>query len=246
MKLKNKTVAITGVTGGMGRELVRALDKEGVKFILISKTEAELENLSKTLKNKNNKYFACDFTKQEDVLGLCSDINKEFESVDVLINLAGIGIYKPLEEASLEEWNNSLNIGVTASFILTKGIIGLLKRSKDSLVVNLSSGAGVIPMAGRSLYCTMKFALRGLTLSLAEEFKRTKPSFCLITLGSVLTSFGPMSLEEKKEKELRGTAYFTPEWVPTKLVEIIKDDNRKVEYTMYPGDYSFGWQKNPQ
>jgi len=246
MDLKDKVVVVTGATGGIGRELVKELDKEGVVFVLISKSEGELTNLLKTLKGKDNTYLVCDFSKQEEVVKLSEVIKSKLESIDILINLAGIGVYKPIEEVTLEDWNNSLNIGLTSPFILTKGIIELLKKNKDSLVLNMGSGAGVIPMAGRSTYCSMKFGLRGLTLSLAEEFKRTKPSFCLITLGSTLTSFGPMSLEEKKENQLKGMAYFTPEWVAKKLVGIIKDDNREVEYTIYPGDYGFGWWKKPQ
>jgi len=246
MNIQNKTVLITGATGGIGREVIKELDKEGVKFVLISKSEGELQNLLKTLKGKDNIYFTCDLSKQEEVTKLSEKIKSKFDFIDILINLAGIGVYKPIEDVTLDDWNNSLNIGLTAPFILTKQIIELLKKNKDSLVLNMGSGAGVIPMAGRSPYCSMKFGLRGLTLSLAEEFKRTKPSFCLITLGSTLTSFGPMSLEEKKENQVKGMAYFTPKWVAKKLVEIIKDDKREVEYTIYPGDYGFGWWKKPQ
>lgn len=246
MDLKNKVVVITGATGGIGRKLVKELDKEGARFVLVSKSEEELQNLLKTLNGKDNTYYVCDLSIQEEVVKLAKEIKSKFEYVDILINLAGIGIYKPIEEVSLDDWNSSLNIGLTAPFILTKNIIELLKKNKDSLVLNMGSGAGVIPMAGRSTYCSMKFGLRGLTLSLAEEFKRTKPSFCLITLGSTLTSFGPMSLEEKKENQLKGMAYFTPEWVAKKLAEIIKNDKREIEYTIYPGDYGFGWWKKPQ
>jgi short-subunit dehydrogenase len=113
-----------------------------------------------------------------------------------------------------------------------------------SLVLSIGSGAGVIPMRGRAAYCTSKFGLRGLMLTLAEEYQGQEPKFCLITLGSTMTSFGPLSIEEKKEKQKNGSPYFTPEWVADKLVEIIKDDNREVEYTLYPGDYGLGtWQK---
>lgn len=79
---------------------------------------------------------------------------------------------------------------------------------------------------------------------MAEEFKNTKTHFCLITLGSTLTSFGPMSLEEKKKEMDSGKAYFTPDWVAKKLIEIIKNDDREGEYTLYPGDYGLEtWEK---
>ena len=237
MELKNKIAVVTGATGGIGRELVKELDKEGVKLLIISKSESELQNLLKELNGKGHSYLVCDFSIQEEVVKLGDTISKEYPAIDLLANVAGVGIYKPLEELSLEDWNKSLDIGVTAPFILTKAIIASLKNAKDSLVLNIGSGAGVIPFAGRSAYSAMKFAMRGFTLSLAEEFKHSNPTFCLITLGSTLTSFGPMSFEEKKREMESGKAYFTPDWVAKKLVEIIKDDKREVEYTLYPSEY---------
>ena len=92
-----------------------------------------------------------------------------------------------------------------------------------------------------------EFALRGFTLSLSEEYKRIgNPKFCLITLGSTLTSFGPMNFGDKKEEMEKGKAYFTPNWVTQKLTEIIKDDKREIEYTLYPGEYGLGEWKKPE
>jgi len=148
---------------------------------------------------------------------------------------------------SLEDWNKSLNVNLNSVFIITKELISLISESKDSLILNLGSGSSIIPIASRSAYCTSKFALRGLTLSLAEEYKRIgNPKFCLITLGSTLTSFGPMSFEEKKLDMEKGKAYFTPDWVGKKLVEIIKDNDREVEYTLHPADYGLGKWKYPE
>ncbi|WKZ26001.1 MAG: SDR family NAD(P)-dependent oxidoreductase [bacterium] len=245
MKLKNKVIVITGATGGIGREIVKRLDNEGATLILVSRTETELSNLLKSLENKESKYYVSDFSDQEKTVKTAKEIQSDFSKIDVLINATGIGIYKPIELATLDEWNKTINIGLTSTFVFIKELMPSLNTSEDSLVLTIGSGAGVIPMSGRSLYCAMKFGLRGFILSLAEEFKRIgNPKFCLITLGSTLTSFGPMSFEEKKKDMESGKAYFTPEWVGDKLVEIIKDTDREVEYTLYPGDYGFGeWNK---
>jgi len=244
MNLKDKTVVVTGATGGIGRELVGNLDKEGVRLILVSKTESELQNLLSKLERKENKCYPCDLSNQKETEALAKKISAEAGKVDILINAAGIGIYKAIEETTLDDWNASMNINVSAHFILIKGLAEILKRSENSLVLSIGSGAGVIPMAGRSIYCATKFAVRGLTLSLAEEFRGSNTHFCLITLGSTLTSFGPMSFKEKKKDMESGKAYFTPDWVAKKLVEIMKDDNRDIEYTLYPADYGLGrWEK---
>lgn len=242
MNLKSKNIIITGATGGIGRELVQKLDSEEANLILISRSESELENLSKNLKSASE-YFVCDFSNQKEVEILAKQIYKKYKNIDVLVNAAGIGIYKSLSDETLDEWNISMNINVASHFILVKGLLKNLKKSKGSLVLSIGSGAGVIPMAGRSLYCTSKFAVRGLILSLAEEFKKTSMDFCLITLGSTLTSFGPMSYQDKKNDMEKGRkAYFTPEWVAEKLVSIIKDDDRRFEYTLFPSHYASDWK----
>lgn len=247
MNLKDKVAVVVGATGGIGREIVESLDKEGANLILVSKTENELQNLLKTLDGKDHSYYICDLSNEDETAKVAKKIANDFSAIDVLINAAGIGIYKPLEELTLDDLNLSININTTSVFLFIKYLISNLEKSKVSLVLNIGSGAGVIPMSERSVYCTSKFAVRGMTLSLAEEYKRIgNPKFCLITLGSTLTSFGPMSFEDKKTEMEKGKAYFTPDWVGKKLTEIIKDDNREVEYTLYPGDYGFGEWKKPK
>lgn len=245
MDLSGKTIAVTGATGGIGRELVKVLDSENSSLILISKTESELQNLIKGLNGKNHKYYVCNLEEELSISKCTTKIIEENKSVDVLIHCAGIGIYKPVEELTSDDWNKSVAINVTANFLITKKLLPVISKSEEGLILSMGSGAGVIPMAGRSVYSATKFALRGFVLSLVEEFKRVgNPKFCLITLGSTLTSFGPLSFEKKKEEMENGKAYFTPEWVGKKLVEIIKTEKRESEYTLYPGDYSFGeWQK---
>ncbi|OGK09105.1 hypothetical protein A2767_04815 [Candidatus Roizmanbacteria bacterium RIFCSPHIGHO2_01_FULL_35_10] len=240
MELKNKVIAITGAKGGIGETLVSLLEKEKTELILINK-KFEKEN-------KRHKYFECDLANRKEILNLTKKLKENFTSIDLLINIAGIGVYKSIEEATIAEWDESFSVNVTAPFILTKELLPLLQKSSDSLVVNIGSGAGVIPMKNRSLYCSTKFAMRGMTLSLAEEFKDRNPKFCLITLGSTLTPFGigkALTLEEKVKAHQKGAAYFTTEWVANKLIEIIKDKNRKTEIVLYPGDYGFGTWKKP-
>lgn len=242
MNLQNKNIVITGATGGICRELIKNLDPEGANLILISKSADELKTQASQL-NSQSDIFACDFTKPSEIESLAKQISKKYKKIDVLVNAAGIGIYKSLEDETLDEWQNSLSINVTSQFLMSKYLIKNLKKAKGSVVINIGSGAGVIPMSGRSIYCATKFAVRGLTLSLAEEFRRTSVEFCLITLGSVLTSFGPMSFDEKKSEMEKGKkAYFTPDWVAKKLISIMKDDDRRSEYTLFPSNYVAEWK----
>lgn len=244
-RMRTKVAVVTGATGGIGRAIIEELDKEGFTCVLIGKHEKELQTLQKSLKTRGSKYYICDFSKVNEVIEAGKEILKDFDTVDVLLNVAGIGVYKPIEEVTVKEWEDSYAIGNTSPYFLTKTLLPSLSKSDLSLVINIGSGMGVMPAGGRSVYSSMKFALRGQTLSLAKEFERSKPNFVLMTLGSVLTAFGPMSLEEKKnEMETGGKGYLTPEYVAKKILEVIKDKNREDEYTVYSADYAREWQKN--
>lgn len=243
MNLKGKLVIITGASGGIGCALSRELIKEGAALILISKSPDSSNKLKKEFGDVHKYYFA-DLSSQNEVKNLVTKILADTASVDILINCAGIGIYKPFVDLTSDEFNYSLDLNLKSPFLLTKGLLSKLQKSNISLVMNIGSGAGVIPMRNRSAYCTSKFALRGLTLSLAEEYKDELPRFCLITLGSTITDFAGVSKAEKEKQAKEGRAYFPVEWVAKKLVEIIKSEDRETEYILYPGDYGFGeWTK---
>lgn len=244
MELKDKTVVIVGATGGIGSVLTQLLDKEGANLLLVSKSEDKLKNLIKKLNGKHQ-YFVCDLTDNRQIVKTIENIKQSVDNISVLVNTAGIGVYKDIESVGDTDWNDSYKINVSAPFLLIRDLLPLLQKDASSLVLNIGSGAGTIPMKGRSVYCSTKFALRGFTLSLAEEFKDKNPFFCLITLGSTITNFGNMTVAEKEKEHAKGKAYFFVEWVANKLTEIIRNDTRETEITLFPGDYGFGTWKKP-
>lgn len=243
MNLEGKIAVITGATGGIGLEIVRELDRGGVRCVLISRTEDKLKDLFLTLKTPHGKYYACDFGNTSEVVKLAKTILSDVKHVDILINAVGVGVYSSIEDVTEEDWDTTFDIGVKSPYFLIKNLAAGMLGEEESLVLNIGSGAGVMPMAGRSVYSASKFALRGMTLSLAQEFKGTNTRFSLMTLGSTLTEFGPLSLEDKKSEMDSGKAYFTPEWVAKKVSEIIKEKEIKDEYTFFPSDYKEGWAK---
>ena len=220
-----KNAVVIGGNGGVGSELVNALKNKGYNVVSITRTE-------------------CDLTNYKQIKKSISKIKKDFKNIGLLVNAAGIATYKNLTEVSDEDLQNSFMVNTITPAIFIRELAPLM-NGKDSLVLNIGSGAGVIPMKGRSAYCATKYALRGLTLSLAEEYEGRSPKFCLITLGSTLTNFGPMTIEEKKKEFEKGKAYFPVEFVVEKLIGIIMNDKRENEITLFPGNHGFGTWKKP-
>jgi len=222
-----KTAVVIGSTGGIGSELVQALEHDGFKVLGVSKSGD----------------IKCDLTDLNQTHSAITSIIESTEKIDLLVNAAGIATYKNLIDVTDQDIQDAFMVNTIAPAIFIREL--LPKMNSGSLVLNIGSGAGTIPMRGRTIYCATKYALRGLSLSLNEEYKDKSPKFCLITLGSTLTDFGNMSIEEKKAEFTKGKAYFPVDFVVSKLMEIIHNSKPDNEIVLFPGDYGFGEWKKP-
>ena len=222
-----KTAVVIGSTGGIGSELVRSLENDGYSVFGVSKSGD----------------IKCDLTDFKQIHSSITSIKESVEQIDLLINAAGVATYKNLSDVTDQDIQDAFMVNTIAPAIFIRELLPIM--AADSLVLNIGSGAGTIPMRGRTIYCATKYALRGLSLSLNEEYKDKSPKFCLITLGSTLTDFGNMSIVEKKAEFAKGKAYFPVDFVINKLMEVIHNPNPDNEIVLFPGDYGFGEWKKP-
>lgn len=224
MDLAKKNILITGAAGGIGTAFAKELGSRGANLILTDLKGSELENLLGSLSGDTHKTYAVDFTVQSQIFDFVEKINSEYKNIDILINNAGIGVYKKLEEIEPEEWYNSFDINIHAPFILTKLLLPKLKTSENPIVINIGSVCGVEPKGCRVAYNSTKFALRGLSLSLVNEFKDSDLQVSLLTLGSVMTEFGPTTIEERKKMEAEGKDYLDPDFIASVIADKIQKD----------------------
>jgi short-subunit dehydrogenase len=238
VKLKGKKAVVIGASGGIGRVLSMALAMEGTEVFLVARRKNILNALKNKIKDKggNSHTITADVTKKSGVAKVLRILKKQ-KRVDVLIHAAGVGVYKDFEDVTLDEWKKSFDVNVTSVFRVTQKLMPLLKKSKKSYVIATGSGMGKIGVAGRSPYCASKFALRGLMLSLAKEYKKTNVHFILLTMGSILTSFGPLSLEEKAVKKKEGKKYLKPSKLAHTIISKLENDTLERETTIYPSNY---------
>lgn len=242
MDVKGKTALVVGATGGMGSVIVKKLAEEGVgKLLLVANDEESLEKLSSEL-GVENKTYVCDLSNRASINDMLLAVHDECEDLGLLVNAAGVGIYKDLPQMNDRDWDLSIAINLTAVQMVTRGVIDLLEAGNGGVVVSLGSGAGKMPMKGRSVYCATKFALRGWSLSLAVEYEDKNVSFVLMSLGSVMTGFGPMTKSQKENQNKEGKKqYLTPEQVAEKIMETIAQDKPEAEVEFYPPGYLEEW-----
>ncbi len=231
MELKNKFVVLTGACGGIGSEIAKLLSKNGCSLLLIDVNEEMLKNLSDSIKG-DVKYIVSDFSNRVGLYKLVEDIKGVNIKVDVLINNAGIGVYKSLKDVTLEEFEESFYINVFAPMVLSKELINVM--GEFGVILNMGSLSGVRTLPNRIAYNSSKFSLRGFSLSLNEELKDSHISSILLTLGSTFTQFGGVSLEEKAKMKENGKSFFSTDYVANKVVEILSSGEYKSEYVLAP------------
>ena len=163
---------ITGASRGIGRHIAVALAGEQFHLILQGRDRAALE-LSRDHVLKAGGTASTVIAELSDR----SDLNRLVEAagpepLDLLVNNAGVATVKPLAEITLEEWQKSLAVNVTAPFYLIQMLSPGMRPG--SAIVNILSVAAKSGFAGWSAYCTGKFALEGLSQSLREELREQK------------------------------------------------------------------------
>jgi len=239
MNLKGKIAVVVGATGGIGREISKALAKEGPELLLVARKQDTLDVLKGEIEEKGGKAqtFVADLTNEESVTKLAEFVNKFYGRVDILFNTAGIGVYKKFPEVTYEDWRLQMAVNVDAVFLVIQKLLPGLLKSEKAYVFSMGSGMGKIAVSGRSPYCTSKFALRGLMQSLAKEYAKTHIHFVLLTLGSVMTPFGPLSLDDKQEKAKKGKVYLDPSWLAGHIVNKLNNETFEPETPIYPKHY---------
>ncbi len=172
--VKMKKVLITGVSGGIGSATALKFIENGYFVIgTFNKDEKGVEDFKSLLKEKglNDYFFAykCDFLNSDSVKNALSNIKKDFKYIDVLVNNAGVALFKTINETSENEWDNLFSVNVKSAYLTTNAVIDGMIEKKSGKIVNVSSIWGVAGGSCEVGYSASKSALIGYTKALAKE-----------------------------------------------------------------------------
>ena len=186
MILKNKKFIISAAADGIGFSITKFIVQNGGKVYL---TDIDQQKIDKIKRNKkfNNKIFASqlDANNYNHVREYFLSLS-HLKKIDGLINNVGIaGPTKHIEQITNEEWQNTIQTNLNSHFYFTKFTIPFLKRNKSGSIINLSSTAGLFGFPQRTPYAASKWAIIGLTKSLAMELGKYKIRVNAICPGSV-------------------------------------------------------------
>ena len=169
--LEEKIVLITGRTSGIGLGTIEYLLEQGnYEIISLSRGDKNLSLAKQKLGDNANRitFLQGNISKEQDCKRIYEEIEKKYNRLDGLVNSAGIIKLGGIEEQTLEEWNNSININLTGIFLLTKTLLPLLKKGTNPSIVNISSMSS--ERAGGSIaYCASKAGVDMLTKYMGQE-----------------------------------------------------------------------------
>jgi len=207
MNLQGKTALVTGASRGIGKGIAHTLAKAGanIAFTFVSSVEkaqafeAELQGLG--IKAKGYQSNAAEFAEAEK---LVDEILKEFGSLDVLVNNAGITKDNLMMRMSEQQWDDVLDTNLKSAFAMTKAVMKPMMKAKHGSIINITSVVGITGNAGQANYAASKAGMIGLTKSVAKELGSRNIRCNAIAPGFIETEMTETLNEEVKAEWIKG------------------------------------------
>lgn len=232
---KIKNLLITGGTSGIGLEIIRKLADQNVNILTCARSKKKLVQIKKEF--KEIKIFKCDVSKESNVKKLFDFSKKNFKSIDIIINAAGIyGEIEKIENSNFKRWKKAIEVNFFGTYLICKYFIPLLKVSKVKKIINFSGGGAFNSFPNYSAYATSKAALVRFSETLASEVKKDKILVNCIAPGFVATPLHKATISAGSKKAGKKFLAFTkkklkensvPIEVPVKCVEFLISSKSK-------------------
>ncbi len=200
ISLNYKNVLVTGGSRGIGKACVELFLQAGANVAFtFQSAQAEADKVvagfNGSSKLKQYKLNLADAVEIEKVLGL---VLSDFGHIDILVNNAGIWKEAAIDEMTINEWNETMNINLTSAYLITKLLVPDMKKNKFGRIINIASTAGQRGEAFHSHYAASKGGMISLTKSLASELGQHNITVNCVAPGWVVTDMTTDSLADKK------------------------------------------------
>ena len=169
--LNDKIAIITGGTRGIGLETVRTFAKNGAKTILFGSRQETVDKAIAKLQEEGLEVdgYCPNLNNYSEIEQTITEILKKYGRIDILVNNAGMSADKPIENTSPEEIDKVIDLNLRAVLYLTKAVVPAMKQQKSGVILNTSSMVSIYGQPAGVAYPATKFAINGLTKSLARE-----------------------------------------------------------------------------
>ncbi len=219
MDVNGKVALVTGASKGIGAATSLALARIGMRLALVARGEDALDAIAAKCREAGSPRvltIPADVAEYKDLDRIIMSCVREFNGFDVLVNNAGIGSVKPIEDVSDDEFDHTVAVNLRAPFMLCQVAMKMLRRKSGGQIINVGSGLSYVGRAEWSLYAMTKFGLRGLTESLRHEGAKDGVKVALVAPGYTKTSFFD---DEAGERDMDGALH--PDDVAHAIVSVV-------------------------
>lgn len=189
-----KTFFITGVSSGFGHAIARAALRAGHRVVGTVRSEQAATEFERQFRGEKAHAKLLDVTQFDAAAPLAAVIEAEIGPVDIVINNAGYGHEGILEESTLDEMRRQFDVNVFGAVAVIKAFLPFMRGRRRGHIINITSMAGYITMPGISDYCGSKFALEGISETLAKEVKGLGIAVTAVAPGSFRTDWAGRSM----------------------------------------------------
>ena len=196
LNLRGKIAVVTGGSRGIGRAVAEALVRDGVKTAVCGRDSASLAQAVQDLSAGGEvSGRTCDMGRYEQVEEFFRFVEETYGGLDILINNAGVGRFAPVDQLSVEDWREVIDVNLSGPFYALKSAVPLMRRRGGGFIINIGSLAGKNPFAGGAAYNASKFGLNGFSEAAMMDLRHEGIRVSQIMPGSVQTEFTPGGAE---------------------------------------------------
>ena len=199
--LRDKVAVVTGGASGIGAAIVEAFASKGATVVILDRAlEAAQRAVSA---GKAAAAIACDVTDVESVADAINAVTSGFQSIDILVNSAGVAVLGPAEDVALDAWDFTISVNLRGAFLMSQHAGRVMLSQGRGTIISIASQAASVALAGHVAYCASKFGLVGMTRVLALEWAGRGVTANTISPTVVLTELGRNAWDNPEGEKLK-------------------------------------------
>jgi NAD(P)-dependent dehydrogenase (short-subunit alcohol dehydrogenase family) len=234
MRLKDKVAIVTGGSQGIGEAICYAYAREGAKVAVANRKPEQGQAVAKKIVDSGGtaEAFRCDVSKKDDCQALVKDVIEKFGTVDILMNVAGIMINRPIEDYAEEEWDAMIDINLKGTFLMCQTVVPFMKEKRSGKIILTASIAATTAFPNAVPYCASKGGVLMITKSLASEIAQFGVNVNCISPGNTATPLNQHLQDDPEFVKLlegltpTGRAYLTTDEIAGAAVFLASEDAR--------------------